>query len=98
MSEAKRPLLTSYKDIVCEGSEPARKERFQELAGELKEQVDVHKTVSRVSDPSYPHYCRPLLCNPSKPLVCKLFLRSRNPETALTDDNNRISLQDVITI
>lgn len=48
VSEAKRPLLTSYKNIVCEGSEPARKERFQELAGELKEQVDVHKTVSRL--------------------------------------------------
>ncbi|XP_044162592.1 ATP-binding cassette sub-family A member 2 isoform X1 [Bufo gargarizans] len=48
VSEAKRPLLASYKNIVCDGSEPARMERFQELAGELREQVDIHKTVSRL--------------------------------------------------
>ncbi|XP_075690662.1 ATP-binding cassette sub-family A member 2 [Rhinoderma darwinii] len=48
VSEAKRPLLTSYKNMVCAGSEPARTERFQELAGELKEQVDIPKTVSRL--------------------------------------------------
>ncbi|XP_056394152.1 ATP-binding cassette sub-family A member 2 isoform X4 [Hyla sarda] len=48
VSEAKRPLLTSYKNIVCDGTEPARTERFKELAGELKEQVDVHKTISQL--------------------------------------------------
>ncbi|KAG9470406.1 hypothetical protein GDO78_017820 [Eleutherodactylus coqui] len=48
VSEAKRPLLTSYKSIVCDGTEPVRKERFQELSHELKEQVDIHKVVSRL--------------------------------------------------
>ncbi|CAJ0940457.1 unnamed protein product [Ranitomeya imitator] len=48
VSEAKRPLLISYKTTVCAGSEPARTERFQGLARELKEQVDVHKTVTRL--------------------------------------------------
>ncbi|KAM4020093.1 ATP-binding cassette sub-family A member 2 [Anomaloglossus baeobatrachus] len=47
-SEANRPLLRSYVGTVCAGGEPARTERFQELAGELKEQVDVRKTVSRL--------------------------------------------------
>ncbi|XP_063792321.1 ATP-binding cassette sub-family A member 2 [Pseudophryne corroboree] len=48
VSEAKWSLLTTYKNIVCDGSEPKRMERFQELSEELREQVDVHKTVSRL--------------------------------------------------
>ncbi|KAM8934426.1 ATP-binding cassette sub-family A member 2 isoform 1-T1 [Pelodytes ibericus] len=45
-SEQTRPLLTSYQNIICNGSKTIRMERFRELAGELKDQVDVPKTVS----------------------------------------------------
>uniref|UniRef100_A0A8C5QFN3 ATP-binding cassette sub-family A member 2 n=1 Tax=Leptobrachium leishanense TaxID=445787 RepID=A0A8C5QFN3_9ANUR len=46
VSEQTRPLLASYQSIVCNGSKPTRVQRFRELAGELKDQVDVPKTVS----------------------------------------------------
>lgn len=49
LSMAKRPLLTSYRSIICVENEKTRMEYFKELAGELKEQVDVRKTISRVS-------------------------------------------------
>ncbi|XP_072287523.1 ATP-binding cassette sub-family A member 2 isoform X4 [Pyxicephalus adspersus] len=48
VSKAKMPLLTSYQSIICSGNEPTRMEHFKELAGELKEQVDVRKTVSQL--------------------------------------------------
>ncbi|KAM4661795.1 ATP-binding cassette sub-family A member 2 [Discoglossus pictus] len=49
VSEKRRPLLTSYQNIVCNGSKQVKVQRFRELGHELEEQVDVHKTVSRLS-------------------------------------------------
>ncbi|MEE6504928.1 hypothetical protein FKM82_005378, partial [Ascaphus truei] len=66
VSEQRRPLLASYHNTVCNGSKPLRRERFRELAGELKEQVDVRKTVSRlrldeVNATATQHHLRSLL-------------------------------------
>uniref|UniRef100_A0A8C4WL01 ATP-binding cassette sub-family A member 2 n=1 Tax=Gopherus evgoodei TaxID=1825980 RepID=A0A8C4WL01_9SAUR len=56
---SQQPWLRAYRATVCNGSASVRLEHFTQLAMELKEQLDVHKVISRVSGTS--------ACPPSSP-------------------------------
>uniref|UniRef100_A0A8C8AZB2 ATP binding cassette subfamily A member 2 n=1 Tax=Otus sunia TaxID=257818 RepID=A0A8C8AZB2_9STRI len=43
-----QPLLQAYRALACNGSRAARRERFAQLAAELRDQLDTPKIVSRV--------------------------------------------------
>uniref|UniRef100_A0A7M4EW38 ATP-binding cassette sub-family A member 2 n=1 Tax=Crocodylus porosus TaxID=8502 RepID=A0A7M4EW38_CROPO len=46
--DSQRPWLWGYRALVCNGSAGIRRERFAQLATELKEQLDTHKIASRL--------------------------------------------------
>lgn len=50
--ENRQTWLQTYRATVCNGSTSIRREHFTQLGMELKEQLDVHKVVSRVSGTS----------------------------------------------
>lgn len=49
MAPSQQPLLQAYRVLACNGSQAARKQRFAQLAAELRDQMDTPKIVSRVS-------------------------------------------------
>lgn len=48
VAPSQQPLLQAYRVLVCNGSQAARKERFAQLAAELRDQMDTPKIVSRL--------------------------------------------------
>lgn len=48
VAPAQQPLLQTYRALACNGSRAARRERFAQLATELREQLDTPRIVSRV--------------------------------------------------
>lgn len=48
VAPGQQPLLQAYRVLACNGSRAARRERFAQLATELREQLDTAKIVSRV--------------------------------------------------
>jgi len=49
VAPGQRALLQAYRALVCNGSRAARRERFAQLAAELRDQLDTPRIVSRVS-------------------------------------------------
>ncbi|NWR80295.1 ABCA2 protein, partial [Centropus unirufus] len=49
VAPAQQPLLQAYRALACNGSGAARRERFAQLAAELREQLDTARIASRVS-------------------------------------------------
>lgn len=48
VAPGQQPLLQAYRALACNGSRAARRERFTQLATELRDQLDTPKIVSRV--------------------------------------------------
>uniref|UniRef100_G1MR12 ABC transporter domain-containing protein n=1 Tax=Meleagris gallopavo TaxID=9103 RepID=G1MR12_MELGA len=48
VAPSQQPLLQAYRVLACNGSQAARKQRFAQLAAELRDQMDTPKIVSRL--------------------------------------------------
>lgn len=48
VAPGQQPLLQAYRALACNGSQAARRERFAQLAAELRDQLDTPKIISRV--------------------------------------------------
>lgn len=48
VAPGQQPLLQAYRVLACNGSRAARRDRFAQLAAELRNQLDTRKIVSRV--------------------------------------------------
>ncbi|NXK80388.1 ABCA2 protein, partial [Amazona guildingii] len=46
---AQQPVLQAYRMLACNGSRAARRDRFTQLAAELRDQLDTPRIISRVS-------------------------------------------------
>ncbi|NWI66191.1 ABCA2 protein, partial [Todus mexicanus] len=68
VAPGQQPLLQAYQTLACNGSQATRRDRFTQLAAELRDQLDTPKIVSRVRaglwdipPASYGHRLRTLL-------------------------------------
>ncbi|NWU50423.1 ABCA2 protein, partial [Dromas ardeola] len=50
LAPGQQPLLQAYRALACNGSRAARRERFAQLATELRDQLDTTKIVSRLDE------------------------------------------------
>ncbi|XP_076211852.1 ATP-binding cassette sub-family A member 2 isoform X1 [Aptenodytes patagonicus] len=48
VAPGQQPLLQAYRVLACNGSQAARRERFAQLAAELRDQLDTPKIISRL--------------------------------------------------